>query len=947
MPDIKKTILCSGLILSGTLASWAIPARQGFRLFEQPDGTTIGVELRGDEFSHCFVSEDGYPLLDVGGELRYASLDEKGNVVASRFAALPQQLRSADHKEFLSRLDSDAVLQRLSDRGAAIRKQAALAASPSKSEGEERLGLFPGTYFPVKGSPKALVILVEYADVKMTHPNAADYFSRLLNEEGFADYEATGSVIDYFRENSSGQFSPEFDLYGPVTLANNRAYYGGNDFYGRDQRPQEMVIEACRMLDGDIDFSNYDCDGDGVIDNVFIFYAGEGESNGVSSETVWPHSYNIANYPGGPYVFDGVKLDRYACSYEWDNDHPDGVGTFIHEFSHVMGLPDLYATVMVNSFTPGPWSVLDYGPYNNEGRTPPLYSVFERHALGWIDPLPIESSIDATLFPISNNQGGIIRTPRPEEYYLVENRQKEGWDAYLPGHGMLIWHIDYDAQTWTANAVNNNYGHQRVDLIEADYEETVSSRAGDSFPGKAGVTAFTDDTRPSMITWEGERLNTPLTEITEREDGAVTFRICDGGSSLLPPASPEFIDGDHQSLTLKWAGDENDDEMILRLFSLGENDELVPVEGCRAIHLPTTGSHTLSGLEPENTYFATLSRRVGWEESSQSEPTELRTSRLPLDQRAVVALPGKDACWYGFTACWEPLEDAESYLLDVYRKWSEGPYEEVCDFADGVKNLPEGWSSSSVSSYANDAYSGKEIPALRLSDNGDYLETPVYEDLVKSFSFWHRGNSTGDDDLLRVEGFDGESWQQLLSSPVEKEKSGATILLDIYRSNNLPPNMMALRISYVKSGAKGSLAIDDVVVCHGDRKSIDEDTRIKDLPAGTGSEFRIEGVRDETDYYYTVTALGKDGLRSLPSNEIMITTPSGLGVKHLSENDGLIQVDGREIIISGADGLKVSVIGMDGKIVYSSVSSALTTVEVLPGVYLVRVGEQVRKVIVK
>ncbi|MDE6682897.1 MAG: M6 family metalloprotease domain-containing protein [Muribaculaceae bacterium] len=784
MPDIKKKILCGGLLLFCALASNAIPARQGLKEYRQPDGSILHVELRGDEYAHCYISNDGFPLLSVNGELRYAQINEKGEIVPSRMAATDSEARPSCHSSFLLDVNSQMILEKLSEKGKSFRR--AVSRSREDSEPEEWRGLFPGTFFPARGKQKALVILVEYADVKMTLPDAADYFSRMLNEPGFSDYGATGSVADYFRECSSGAFDPEFDLYGPITLSQNRSYYGGNDFYGRDQRPQEMVIEACRQLEGKGDFSEYDRDGDGVIDNVFIFYAGEGESNGASSETVWPHSYNLSGYPGGPYIFNGVALDRYACSYEWDTDHPDGVGTFIHEFSHVLGLPDLYATVLVNSFTPGPWSVLDYGPYNNKGRTPPLYSVYERNALGWIEPIAIESPVDATLYPISTNQGGIIRTPRKEEYYLIENRQKEGWDEYLPGHGMLIWHIDYDRQAWASNGVNNNYGHQRVDLIEADWEETLATRAGDAFPGTAGITEFTDDTRPSMVTWEGERLGLPLTSIAEYSDGSVKFKISGGGTALSAPPSPKAEEAGCSSITVNWAADPDCEAYVIRLYTSDDSGSLVSVDGCRAVHAGTEGTAVINGLDADTDYFVTIASRRGWEESPESLPCEVRTSRLPLSQRAVVALSASDPDASGFNANWIPLEDAESYLIDIYTKISEGPFIDICDFSAGTKELPQGWQSGSVSSYANDAYSGEAPPSLRLSDDGDYIRTPLYDDEIKTFSFWHRGNSTSEEDRIIVEAFADGTSVVIAEIPVLSDKGGRICLIDQSADSPIP-----------------------------------------------------------------------------------------------------------------------------------------------------------------
>ena len=161
------------------------------------------------------------------------------------------------------------------------------------------------------------VVLVEYQDVKFNLSDPKDYFTRLLNEEGFSDYYATGSARDWFINSSNGMFKPEFEIMGPVTLQKNQEYYGGNDAYGQDNAPQRMVIEACRQLNTTVDFSRFDRDGDGYIDNVFVVYAGRGEASGGSSDCVWPHAWTLnAAEPGSIYTFDNVRLNRYACCNE-------------------------------------------------------------------------------------------------------------------------------------------------------------------------------------------------------------------------------------------------------------------------------------------------------------------------------------------------------------------------------------------------------------------------------------------------------------------------------------------------------------------------------------------------------------------------------------------------------------------------------------------------------
>ena len=344
-----------------------------------------------------------------------------------------------------------------------------------------------------------------------------------------------------------GQFNCEFAVYGPVTLPNDMAYYGANNDQGSDSNPDGMVADACMLLDSSVDFRQYDRDGDGVIDNVYVFYAGVGENYaGTTKDAIWPHSWFVYSGAGKEYKFDGVLLDRYACSNEWiptsnGIGRPDGIGTFVHEFSHVLGLPDLYSTnYNEDTFTPGEYSVLDQGPYNNESMTPPTYSVFERYALGWMPLKELNGQMNVVLRPISTNEGAIIRTANPKEFYLFENRQKEGWDAYLPGHGMLVWHIDYNESIWNANTVNDYGNHQYVDLIEADAMRTEGTRAGDPFPGTAGVHNFTAQTNPALTSWTLGAINQPVTDIMEK-DGLITFVVCGGDPDGISAKTPEAL----------------------------------------------------------------------------------------------------------------------------------------------------------------------------------------------------------------------------------------------------------------------------------------------------------------------------------------------------------------------------------------------------------------------
>ena len=321
---------------------------------------------------------------------------------------------------------------------------------------QKGMGLMGRQNFPTQGDIKSIVILVQYKDVSFTVKNPTEYYKNMLNQEGFDQYGGVGSARDFFVENSAGQFRPQFDVYGPITTQYKRSYYGAQVGNRHDSNPSAMVLEACKQLDATVDFSQYDLDGDGMIDNIYVIYAGQGQATYGGSDTVWPHSATISNGP----VYDGVRVGRYATSNEWEYQRPDGIGTFVHEFSHVMGLPDLYSTAYANSVTPGAWSTMDQGPYNGDGCRPAYYTAFERNALGWIDLKVLDSPSNVTLPDISNNEAYIIPTMIDTEFFLLENRQQRGWDTDVPGHGLLVWHIDFDKTVFNLNNVNNDETHQ-------------------------------------------------------------------------------------------------------------------------------------------------------------------------------------------------------------------------------------------------------------------------------------------------------------------------------------------------------------------------------------------------------------------------------------------------------------------------------------------------------
>lgn len=520
------------LLSAGIALVCAKPASPNPIPHRQADGSIIEILKHGDEKAHIVTTTDSLPLISQNGSFYYATLSTSGSPVSSGIVAKSPSLRSADESKVIATLRPKETLN----------TYASLLSSGKRAQ-TRGPGLMP-TKFPSIGEPKALVILVQFTDVKFTGENPREFFERELNQEGFSDYDATGSAKDWFIANSNGLFRPQFDVYGPVSLPRSMAYYGANNAQGNDIRAVKMIIAACGALDREINYADYDTDNDGIIDNVFIYYAGYGEADYADPNCIWPHSWSLQEAGEEAPVLDGCTLNHYACSSEINGSThcPDGIGTFVHEFSHVLGLPDLYNTTYASTsagtpFTPGAYSTLDIGPYNNNGRTPPNYSSYERYALGWMEPLILSKSENCELPPLAeSNKAYIVKSLDSKEYYLFENRQQTGNDLYIPGHGMLVWHIDYDERIFARNEVNNNAAHQYVDLVEADGSQIDRDRANDLFPGAARATTFTSSSRPKFSFWSGEVPPVSLHFITE-DNSNITFRAVKKGDN--PNDDPE------------------------------------------------------------------------------------------------------------------------------------------------------------------------------------------------------------------------------------------------------------------------------------------------------------------------------------------------------------------------------------------------------------------------
>lgn len=490
----------------------AAPAVRRPLTIKQPNGETITIVRQGDEWCHWVTNMEGQLLV----------ADAEGNYHVADAA-----------EEAAWQVEKSRQLQRRANINAQ-RYEGLLASRARAAQQDGVVDNHALPSFPSKGQIRGLVLLVEYDDVHFTISNVEQHYQDMIKKEGYSRYNHVGSAHDYYIQNSMGQFDPQFDIYGPVTLPYPRKHYGTNS-PSNDCHAYEMVIDACNLLDPEVDFSLYDNDKDGVLDFVFLFYAGEGEHADGPEESVWPHAWSINDAVSDKLYFDGVSLDKYACTNENIYGLPDGVGTFCHEFTHVLGLPDVYdVNYSKSSFDPGDFDLLAHGSYNGitSGCCPANLSSYERYELGWLEPKLLEPESNDTLVNLSDsNQAYILpvksetEDPRDGEYYLFENRQNEGWDEKLPGHGMLVWHIDYQPNKWVNNQVNITSYHQCIDLVEADGKQTDASRKGDPFPGNSKVRTFSADTNPALLGWNNptsRTMNKPingaaLTDISEED----------------------------------------------------------------------------------------------------------------------------------------------------------------------------------------------------------------------------------------------------------------------------------------------------------------------------------------------------------------------------------------------------------------------------------------------
>ena len=544
-----KLLMLASLLGFVALSAQAVPAKKGvWRMVTLADGTQKRVELRGDEFCSYWVDAEGVSYNLDSESKRYVRVD-----------ANALQLRAS---QLRAKANQDRIARMAKARHMTVKKS---------------LGQTNGSYF---GKKKGLIILVQYKDKIFKFGHNQKMYNRIANETGYANSLGfVGSVKDYFLAQSNGQFELDFDVVGPYTLNHEYAYYGAPSGNSHDVRPCDMVYDACRLADPDVNFTDYDWDGDGYVEQVYVLFAGLGQAAGGDENTIWPHEYKLQEGNNGSYVSkdNNVVVNTYACGPELTlqytpvayRERVDGIGTLCHEFSHCLGYPDLYDTGNGGNFGMGEFDLMDAGSYNGESFCPPNYSAYEKWFAGWITPTVLDKPASVKGMQAQDVKYGqafvVYNDNNKNEYYLIENRQQNVgiWDKQLPASGMMITHVDYDENIWERNNVNtivnysNQYGpeyayldndHQRLTIFHADNEEgsSADSQAGDLYPFN-GNNSLTDTSSPAAIIYQGgSTMGKPITNITQNEDGSIDFDFM-GGSNDNIISGIHFVENDEVS----------------------------------------------------------------------------------------------------------------------------------------------------------------------------------------------------------------------------------------------------------------------------------------------------------------------------------------------------------------------------------------------------------------
>lgn len=837
MKHIQFTI---GLLLIAVSAH-AVIATQNPVLKRLPDGTTREVYLQGDEHYHYLANEiNGIPI--------------KGTEIGT-------------------------PVNDISVANGAIKAPSAAKLT---------------SYVPSRGTVRVPVVLVNFSDVKFTLTNARDQFNDLYNNNGGSNPYATGSVHDYYSASSNGVLNLVFDVYGPYNLKNTMEYYGGHSSNSSDKNARALVVEAAQLArQNGVDFSVYDNNNDGYIDNVSIVVAGYNEAEGGPDESIWPHYSQVSSTER----FSGKALSGYLIISEYRSSGGSvqaGIGTYCHEFGHALGLPDFYDTENSRNYTVGTWDVMCSGGYNNNGSTPPTYTAFERFAMGWLLPEQLSNTNNYIISPIeTSNTAYLIAkethnlsplSPAPNEYFLIENRQALGWDAgngALVGTGLMVSHITFSLKTWNNNTFNTLLDDKTTlgyRIVSAANINPQYSTPADLFPGVGNITMWI----PTLNSGE-QLLDKMVMNIIQLADGTISFHYgtqTDNGFSFTPQVLNQLETTYDKGMPVKY--DIADVIITVKNIStdticIHSSSDYFDLSMDGGVSWITQGRTCKIKAYPDSIYEIPVKVR----HAPMRQSCDVKTGYLmvataddsfmhQLQMTAISPRPtyisqpsgleAQDISPTSFSIAWEGQEDAEAYYLTLYSMQpTPSADEQNFDSFSTMQNIEkDGWQANFVQLTSAVSASGS---AMIFTQTGQWLVSKEYILPPTKISFWISNNyvESADEDAI--------GGQLFLEA---KDTSGIWTVLDdvtvlrttknLQKEYSLPENMQFIqfRFSYTHLGGTGGVALDNFTAQLP--KTIDylyQGTKWE-VQAPT-SQVIVSDLEPKTTYYCSVQAYENKG----------------------------------------------------------------------------------------
>lgn len=634
--------------------SFSVPAYPYPVEIKQPDGSKITIVLKGDESMHWYESTDGYTLIkNDKGILEYATLNKNNDLIPSGITATEISKRTLSDKTFLNNTNPNLTFSK---------SQVSVMQQIKKVYESQRK-----TSFPTTGSRKLICILMGYTDLAFTKTKSD--FNNLFNQVGYTTDGAYGSVKDYYLENSWDQLSLSVTIAGPYTASYKMSYYGTNNASGDDKRPRALVTEAVNKADADVNYADFDNDGDGSVDGVYVIYAGYGEEAGAGDTAIWAHAWNITTV-----TLDGKTISKYSCSPELRGNSGTGItriGVICHEFGHVLGAPDYYDTDYSTNGKyqgTGDWDLMASGSWNANGACPAHHNGYTKYYYyDWLTPTLLSKAQDVTVNNIEDNKSlYYLNTSTSGELFFLENRQQTGFDQLAPGHGLIIYHVDENGIALSSSSINATYPQYMYPVCANSFTNPTSlpssygmiNSDGCSFPGSGEVTDFTDTSLPGSIDQAKNPSNKPITKITE-SSGVITFTFMDAnlpGNFTATAVSATNID-------LSWTLNPNSNPVLITYSTT--NSFGTPVNGTtyssgdtingggKVIYYGTSTSTSHSLLLPSTTYYYKI-----WSNVSGVYSSPLSQSATTICEPIILQPYSENFLSTSAPGCWTQVDSA-------------------------------------------------------------------------------------------------------------------------------------------------------------------------------------------------------------------------------------------------------------------------------------------------